>query len=232
MIVILLITMNDILNRTLLQLLLLSIVFFSSCGTTHRVANSSNDYTKNYSKEKSRKSVSRSYSSKNSKRSAVTHNKASVRSRNSKSKSTRRHNSVLSNTELAKRESMVSYANNLQGIPYLYGGKNKNGFDCSGFISHVFANQDVIIKGNSNHQATLGQQISIQNAREGDLIFFGKGKRISHVALVVYQDQQYLKVIHCTSSKGVILQDIKHSDYWKSRMLFARDVLGSVPLAD
>ncbi len=228
MIVILLNTMNDISTKTLLQLFFLCLIFLSSCRSPYRsykmAGRSSQDYTKNRSHE----SASRSHSS-------VVKVPKGQSKRVSGDVSTRKieHSfALMSNSEITVRKSLIAYANSLQGTPYIYGGKNKSGFDCSGFVSHVYSNQGLAVEGNSNYQATLGKKIPVRSAKVGDLIFFGKGKRISHVALVAKKSKNQLVVIHCTSSRGVVQQDIQNSEYWQSKILFARDVVSQMPLAD
>ena len=61
--------------------------------------------------------------------------------------------------------------------------------------------------------------------QEGDLVFFGTNNKVSHVAIVANVDQNELKVIHSTSSRGVVIDDISSSNYWKKRYLFGRDVM-------
>ena len=228
MIVILLNNMNDISTKTLLQLFFLCMIFLSSCGSPYGSykmrGKSSQDYTKN----RSHKSPSRSYSSV----AKVPRKQNKGISGNVSRTKTEHTYASMSNAEISARKSLVTYANSLQGTPYIYGGKKRSGFDCSGFVSHVYSNQGLVVEGNSNYQATLGKKIPVRNAKVGDLIFFGKGKRISHVALVAKKTRNQLMVIHCTSSRGVVQQDIQNSEYWQSKILFARDVVSQMPLAD
>ena len=54
----------------------------------------------------------------------------------------------------------VSYltqrALSLQGIPYLYGGKTRAGFDCSGFTQYVYKSIDIQLPGSSRAQFKVG----------------------------------------------------------------------------
>ncbi|MEL6845503.1 MAG: NlpC/P60 family protein, partial [Bacteroidota bacterium] len=63
--------------------------------------------------------------------------------------------------------------------------------------------------------------------KPGDLIFFSKNGRgkISHVALVVDHDREGISVAHSTTSRGVIVENISNSRYWKPKIKFARDVI-------
>lgn len=123
------------------------------------------------------------------------------------------------------RHQLVNAADKYKGIPYRYGGKHPDGFDCSGFITYIYKKAGYNIYGNSRTQSTLGKQIPISKAKAGDLIFFGNSSKIVHVAIVSKQDAHTLEVIHSTSSRGVVRENIKHSTYWQKRMLFASDVI-------
>jgi cell wall-associated NlpC family hydrolase len=57
------------------------------------------------------------------------------------------------------------------------------------------------------------------------LIFFGKNGKVSHVAMVVSNTYEGISVVHSTTSKGVMVQNITKSTYWKPKILFARDVI-------
>ena len=61
----------------------------------------------------------------------------------------------------------------------------------------------------------------------GDLVFFRRSSRenIFHVALVVKNDRDGIQVIHSTSSRGVVLDNITKSTYWAPKLSEARNVL-------
>ena len=125
------------------------------------------------------------------------------------------------------RIDITKYAQKFVGSGYAYGGKNPSGFDCSGFTQFVFKRFDRSLPPNSSAQSSLGRKVDLRNVKPGDLIFFGPGKSINHVALVVYNDRKKLMIVHSTSSQGVILEDLKSSTYWMNRLKTCKDVLRS-----
>lgn len=126
----------------------------------------------------------------------------------------------------SKRDEIVLEAKKHIGIPYNYGGKKpSSGFDCSGFSTFVFAKEGISLSGSSSHLATLGKLKLFNSIEKGDLAFFGSNDKVSHVAIVLEKTKHTFKVIHATSSKGVMISDVQHSEYWKNRYLFSRDVL-------
>ena len=74
------------------------------------------------------------------------------------------------------------------GVPYSWGGgsldgpskgvgdgANINGFDCSGLMRYGFAGVGVLIPRFSGDQYNAGRHIPLDQARRGDLIFYGPG---------------------------------------------------------
>ncbi len=123
------------------------------------------------------------------------------------------------------RKSITSYAGEFKGTKYQYGGTSPKGFDCSGLTYYVFNKYKIGLPRGSYNQAKVGKRISLRQTKPGDLVFFGKRGKVNHVAMVVNNSSSGVEVIHSTSSKGVIIENINKSSYWKPKILFARDVL-------
>jgi cell wall-associated NlpC family hydrolase len=125
------------------------------------------------------------------------------------------------------RKKVVEYGKKFVGTPYKYAGQNpKTGFDCSGFTSYVLKENGVGASPASAIQATEGRHVSLDKVMPGDLIFFGESrKKISHVAMVVKRGPEGITCVHSTSSRGVIVENVTQSSYWKPKILFARDVI-------
>ena len=126
------------------------------------------------------------------------------------------------------RTDIISHAKTYVHTRYRYASTNPNkGFDCSGFSSFILNRYGFDIPRSTAGQSSLGRKIKLHEVQEGDLIFFGKRRRVSHVALVVKNDNGNITVVHSTNSKGVIVENINQSNYWKKRVLFARDVVST-----
>jgi len=125
------------------------------------------------------------------------------------------------------RYKLVEQGEKLIGSKYKYGGTSPKGFDCSGFTGYVYDKVNIDISRSSLSQAKYGQKIKVSQAKAGDLVFFtGTGKnKISHVAMVVSNDNKGLVVVHSTTSRGVRKDNVTHSKYWKPKMLFARQIV-------
>ena len=145
---------------------------------------------------------------------------------NNTSRNNTTRKSVDRNNTKSLRKNIAKEGKKHVGIPYKYAGKvPKTGFDCSGFTSYVFNKFDIEISPGSKYQAKTGREIPLKRVKAGDLIFFGKGRKVTHVALVTNNTREGIEVVHSTSSKGIMVQNITKSSYWKPKILFARDVI-------
>lgn len=134
-------------------------------------------------------------------------------------------NRLLNNSDLDMRGQVVDYATRLKGAKYQYGGESPKGFDCSGFTSYVLSRFSVPISRTSSSQSKQGKKVSLSKAQAGDLVFFSRGSSVFHVAMVVSNENNQPKIIHSTSSRGVIVTDLKKSTYWLPKLHSIRNVI-------
>ena len=96
------------------------------------------------------------------------------------------------------RVSMVAYAKQFLGNPYVWGGTSlTNGTDCSGFTMGIYKNFGISLPHSSKAQSGYGTKISVSEAKPGDLFFYGKGSSVNHVAMYIGNGQ----VIHASTKK-------------------------------
>jgi peptidoglycan DL-endopeptidase CwlO len=76
---------------------------------------------------------------------------------------------------------IVGIARSMFGVPYVYGGRTPNGFDCSGFTSYVYRQAGITIPRTASAQKAAATPVS--NPRPGDLVFFGYP--VYHVGIYV-----------------------------------------------
>ena len=117
-----------------------------------------------------------------------------------------------------KRNELIDFAKTQIGTPYLSGGTDSKGFDCSGFTTFVFNQFNVKLARRALDQENNSTKVSQKNTKRGDLVFFDNGSGVSHVGIIILNDGIKLEMIHASSSKGIIITDILQSDYWKERI--------------
>lgn len=107
---------------------------------------------------------------------------------------------TATNVELATE--IVNYAKQFIGNPYVYAGNSlTEGTDCSGFTMLVFANYGISLPRTSMGQGYVGTYVNPDNRQIGDLILYGYGGIISHVALYIGDNQ----VVHALNPNDGIL---------------------------
>ena len=115
----------------------------------------------------------------------------------------------------------VNYALSLQGAPYIYGQSSpEKGFDCSGFVKHVYEIQGIHLPRTSFDMAQALPSVDENDIHPGDLVFFDTdGHAYSHVGIYVNRD----KFIHAPSRHtGKVLISSLKNDYWQRHYTGAR----------
>ncbi|WP_439424891.1 NlpC/P60 family protein [Oenococcus alcoholitolerans] len=89
-------------------------------------------------------------------------------------------------------QALISLALKLsqQGIPYVYGGSDLSGFDCSGFVAYVFKNAvGINLPHNTVYQESMVSKHSVVDARPGDILFWGDPGTSYHDAVYIGNNQ-------------------------------------------
>ncbi len=112
------------------------------------------------------------------------------------------------------RVDICQYAKEFLGNPYVWGGTSlTKGADCSGFVLSVFKKYGVSLPHSSRAQANCGTTIKVSEAKPGDLIFYGKGKTINHVAIYIGSGQ----VIHASNPRtGIRISNVSYRSPFKA----------------
>jgi cell wall-associated NlpC family hydrolase len=105
------------------------------------------------------------------------------------------------------------------GVPYVFGGTSTSGFDCSGYVQHVFAMMGVHLPRTADAQYDVARRIKGQ-PRPGDLVFFQTyTSGVSHVGISLGGDR-----FVSASGRGVTVSSLREP-YWANRYLGAKRVV-------
>ena len=111
-------------------------------------------------------------------------------------------------------EQMVQLAKRFLGLPYLWGGTSPLGIDCSGFAQLIYRLNGIEILRDADIQFTSSGLLEVPKGQEkaGDLVFFGRPNRITHVGLMISERE----FIHATTHEKPVVQISNlYDEYWQ-----------------
>ena len=114
---------------------------------------------------------------------------------------------------------VVDSARKYLGTPYVWGGTSPSGFDCSGFVQYVLAENGKSVPRTTQEQFAGGQAVDKSNLQAGDLVFYNwqGGTDATHVG--IYEGNG--KMIHAPHS-GDVVKEVDFNSYGQNVYLGAR----------
>lgn len=123
----------------------------------------------------------------------------------------------------ATAQDAIDSAMDLLGIRYRRGGSSPEaGFDCSGFVSHVFREGlGLILPRSSREMSKSGEAVSREELQPGDLVFFNTMRHtFSHVGIYLGDNQ----FVHAPRSGSHVRVEDLRNRYWMKRFNGARRI--------
>ena len=129
-------------------------------------------------------------------------------------------------TEIMSTDAMndlAIYAMSLSETPYRYGGNSPElGFDCSGFVRHVFKTSlGLNLPRTTQELSRVGDPLKEEELHPGDLVFFNTQKQpYSHVGIYVGES----RFVHAPKTGKAITIVSMRDNYWRRRYDGARRI--------
>ena len=120
-------------------------------------------------------------------------------------------------------EVIARMARDYLGEQYVYGDTGEEGFDCSSFVQAVFRDNGFQLPRTSREQATVGEPITQDDVRPGDLLFFTQrpgSQRITHVAIAIGHN----RMIHASRGRQHVVISKWDQPYFLNRWFAARRI--------
>jgi len=123
-------------------------------------------------------------------------------------------------------DGLVRMALDLRGTRYRSGGDEPSrGFDCSGFVHYVFAQQSIDMPRTVVEQFQAGVPVSSAALQAGDLVFFSTtGAGATHVGIVIGASAPGA-FVHAPAGGGAVRTERLDASYWRSRIVGARRII-------
>jgi cell wall-associated NlpC family hydrolase len=136
-------------------------------------------------------------------------------------------------TEAPQHDALVTMARSQLGARYVLGAdKPGQAFDCSSLVRFVMSVLRIELPRTANEQATQGVQVAMDPTvlKPGDLLTFGRGKRVSHIGVYVGQG----RFVHAsTSKKQVVEASIDQPNTWfRKNWMGVRRLVASIEPTD
>ncbi len=127
---------------------------------------------------------------------------------------------IITNTEVENLTNipLLQTIDEWWGTRYCLGGHTKECVDCSSFSGALFNDvYKINLPRTASEQYKACDKVSIEELKEGDLVFFHTYSRgISHVGVYVGNN----KFVHASTSEGVTISDL-NDKYWQPRFIAA-----------
>ncbi len=126
---------------------------------------------------------------------------------------------------------IVLIANQMTGIPYLWGGASAKSMDCSGLTKIAYFSQGIILSRDASQQARYGEHIvfnNYQNLQPGDLLFFGRNaQRVTHVGIYL-GNEEYLNASGFVRINSLDPKDPRYKLTEKKNLVAASRIMNSL----
>lgn len=120
-----------------------------------------------------------------------------------------------------KGDRIISRARTMIGMPYVRGGRNPGGFDCSGLVQWAYKNEGISLPRTAREQSQVGTRITdVDEMRAGDIVAFRHPRRGYHTGIYVGDG----KFIHSPHRRDRVKISSLSDPYFRTTFLGARRV--------
>ena len=101
------------------------------------------------------------------------------------------------------------------GVPYRYGGRSRDGFDCSGLVNYAYAKAGMTVPRTTRGLWRELRPVAWEDLEVGDVLFFDIAGKASHVGLYIGRG----RFVHAPSTgREVTIADLDSAYYRRAFM--------------
>jgi cell wall-associated NlpC family hydrolase len=102
------------------------------------------------------------------------------------------------------------------GVPYRYGGADpEKGFDCSGLVYYTYTTNGYAVPRTAQDLFKAARKISLEDAIQGDLVFFQDQAKLSHVGIYLGRGM----FVHAPSSGDAVSMSSLETPYYQRHLV-------------
>lgn len=116
--------------------------------------------------------------------------------------------------------SVVNYAQQYIGYPYILGTAGPDTFDCSGLVQWVYAHvSGISLPHSAAEQSTMGTAVNLSDIQPGDCVFFNvDGSGVDHVGIYIGNGE----MVNAENPHAGVKDDSIFSSYWQPKIVCVR----------
>lgn len=119
---------------------------------------------------------------------------------------------------MANRKEIIKNCKKYLGKPYVWGGESmeEGGYDCSGYVYNVLRDSGFNVgRTTADGYRGIGREVEPSQKKKGDLLYFGKNGRATHIAIYAGDNGMYESIGGSSNTKNNPGKGVTYSNFYR-----------------